>query len=1074
VTSVDRSANRLVRRSVRRRVLAIVALAAVFCGGTTVAWSYWTGTSDPTHGAGVAGAITVDAGAAPTVETSDATTAVVRWGASTLSNGMPVDGYVVRRYNASAPNQALPAASGCAGVVTALSCTEANAPTGAWRYTVTPVFAGNWRGGESAKSGAVRVGSATLDLSETLFGAALPTTVAGSVTGFAPGESISFRVDGASVSGAPTTVDANGAATLTAVTIPTLTDGPHTVRVTGASSGLVASTGILVDATPPVLTTTVTPAPNAAGWNRTPVEVGGSGSDGNGSGLSYVKVTDDGSDPRTSPTAETYAGSSAVLTETTTLKFYGVDLAGNESDVQTLPVKIDMIAPSFVPEMVDVTGGAFVTVGPPEPGVAFYRGSDAGSFRFKITLTDEGGSGPASFGTAALIADQTGFTHLPGTSPTADGAAALTNPFSWTAGTTSTPTGTVTVTDAAGNTSVGGGTLHNDSVAPTGGSIAVTGLGGTGGRYSTSTSIALVLDRGSDAGSGLAASGAKLLRASAPLTSGNGATDGTCGTYGGFVQVGADHPAAATTDTVPSSGRCYRYSYVVPDNVGNEATYVTPDVKVQTTAPTSLTPTGVVITPVTGPAAQLVVGSTVYYKPGQTGSFTVAATTADAVSGAARLSFPTLAGFSGGGPVAPQGTGTTFRSTYGWSNNGASPSPGAQTLTATNNAGLSAATPSAFSVVADADGPTHALSLADATNAHFDAGRLYYNSNVSGSFRLVDALTDSGSGAASVSYPALALTGWTHAAETVETPAGGPYVSRSYSWTARPSNPSGYTIVGRDRLSTTSSAAVPFVADPNAPTGGSISYPAGVLKTLSVPITTTAGTDSGAGLSPTPGMIQRDQAPLDTATGACGTFPRTFATTVTLVDGADTMVGNARCYQYRYRVADNVGNVATYTSADVVKVDTTPKVTAISSYQPGGAPGDGHLQVGDQLVLTFDENLNPASVPTTFSGATEARTLFNNVTLNIPGITAGAVDTGSYWYLVGSLGFSVSATFGGTVVLSNDGDATTVTITVTSLSGQSTAVGNGVLRFVPAPTLTDIDGTGATGTFSTASGFRLF
>lgn len=206
-----------------------------------------------------------------------------------------------------------------------------------------------------------------------------------------------------------------------------------------------------------------------------------------------------------------------------------------------------------------------------------------------------------------------------------------------------------------------------------------------------------------------------------------------------------------------------------------------------------------------------------------------------------------------------------------------------------------------------------------------------------------------------------------------------------------------------------------------------------------------------------------------------GAFPNTFATTVTLVAGADTSATNGHCYQYRYAVSDNVGNVRTYTpsSQSPVKVDTTPKVTAITSLQSNGTAGDGRLQLGDQLVLTFNENLASATVPTTLlPPATEDRQGNGVVTLTIPGITNGAISTGSGSYLSGQ--GSGTATFYGTVALVNNGASTTVTITVTSLSGATTAASNGTLPFVTAPTIKGIDGTGASGTFTPSGGFRLF
>ena len=65
------------------------------------------------------------------------------------------------------------------------------------------------------------------------------------------------------------------------------------------------------------------------------------------------------------------------------------------------------------------------------------------------------------------------------------------------------------------------GTAAVDTIGPTGGSVDASGLVGTGSRYSTSTSLSLVLAKGTDP-SGLAATGAELRRATATLNSGTG------------------------------------------------------------------------------------------------------------------------------------------------------------------------------------------------------------------------------------------------------------------------------------------------------------------------------------------------------------------------------------------------------------------------------------------------------------------------------------------------------------------------------------------------------------------------
>ena len=78
------------------------------------------------------------------------------------------------------------------------------------------------------------------------------------------------------------------------------------------------------------------------------------------------------------------------------------------------------------------------------------------------------------------------------------------------------------------------------------------------------------------------------------------------------------------------------------------------------------TPSAVTLTPVSGTSSQSVSGSTVYYNPAQSGSFNVVASASSAPSGVAQMSFPAIAGFTGGGAVATPFSGTSFRSTYAW------------------------------------------------------------------------------------------------------------------------------------------------------------------------------------------------------------------------------------------------------------------------------------------------------------------------------------------------------------------------------------------------------------------------
>ena len=119
-----------------------------------VAWSSWTAGSVP-GGSGAAAAATVEAGKKPVAVATGGNVAV-SWAASTVSNGDPVAGYLVTRYDVATltPRSTI---SSCGGTITTTSCTETSVPGGEWVYTVTPVLGDHWRGGESPRSDSVDV-----------------------------------------------------------------------------------------------------------------------------------------------------------------------------------------------------------------------------------------------------------------------------------------------------------------------------------------------------------------------------------------------------------------------------------------------------------------------------------------------------------------------------------------------------------------------------------------------------------------------------------------------------------------------------------------------------------------------------------------------------------------------------------------------------------------------------------------------------------------------------------------------------------------------------------------------------
>jgi hypothetical protein len=462
----------------------------------------------------------------------------------------------------------------------------------------------------------------------------------------------------------------------------------------------------------------------------------------------------------------------------------------------------------------------------------------------------------------------------------------------------------------------------------------------------------------SDTGSGVNTAAGQLKRATATLTS------GSCGSFGGFENVGPEGVGSPYNDSSVATSKCYEYEYVVSDNVGNPATITSASiVKVDTVAPTN------------------------------------------------SLS---LTSKSGGGSF------------------------------------LSGST-------------------------------LYYQGSVLGSFKIQNAVADSGSGPASSAFPALGgtTTGWTHTATTPSTPAGGPYVSEVFSWTAGASTSPTETITGADAAgNTTVAPALTFTSDTTAPSGGSISVPA-YAKTTAVVVTFSPGTDEGSGVNTAGGQLKRATATYTELTDTCGSFGsfENIGSAGPTSPFENTGLSNGKCYEYEYVVADNVGNSTTYGPSTPVKVDTkAPEPSAVTSKDPGGAVATGKIQNGATLIITFSTRIEPASIgagcPATcvITGAKETRTNNENVLLVIPGITtAGGSSTGSSAYLTGTT--TATATFTATVAFSENN--TVLTVTVSELAGATPTASEGKLKFTPASTITDPAGNAATGSKETAK-IKLF
>jgi len=150
------------------------------------------------------------------------------------------------------------------------------------------------------------------------------------------------------------------------------------------------------DTTPPATTISCNGAACSSGWyTTTPVTVSLSATDTGGSGVAQTKYTLDGSDPSTSAAAIAYTRPFTV-SQTTTVRFYSVDVAGNAEQPKAQLIQIDAAAPA-------------VSITAPAGGSSYKRGT---SVTVSATATDNGTGSGAPSGVAQVVFRLDGTTTL--------------------------------------------------------------------------------------------------------------------------------------------------------------------------------------------------------------------------------------------------------------------------------------------------------------------------------------------------------------------------------------------------------------------------------------------------------------------------------------------------------------------------------------------------------------------------------------------------------------------------------------------------------------------------------------
>ncbi|MCA1683739.1 MAG: hypothetical protein LC708_01225, partial [Actinobacteria bacterium] len=360
----------------------------------------------------------------------------------------------------------------------------------------------------------------------------------------------------------------------------------------------------------------------------------------------------------------------------------GTDNVGNTSSISTT-VKVDTSAPGAPTlSFSSVTGGAYY----PGSGTRVYFKPTAASGGFAIASSmDDNESGVASTGYSFPAGSALG------TNWSASGTGSS-RTYSYVATATTNGSQTVSETNRAGLTgSTTSFTPTADSNAPSGGALTVNAFAASSGgsqSYDADGSFTIgtrtdYTETQSASESGLASS--VLTRASASYTSAD-----TCGSFGAPTTIPAN-PAQSGLTT-----GCHRYTLTGTDNVGN-AVSISTTVKVDTSAPS--TPS-LSFANVTG-AAYDGGSNRLFFRPAAAGggSFDVTASSTDNDSGVASYSFP--AGSSLGTNWSGSGTGATR--TYSFTPTATT--NGAQSVTASNNAGL-ASSAATFTPTADSNAPS--------------------------------------------------------------------------------------------------------------------------------------------------------------------------------------------------------------------------------------------------------------------------------------------------------------------------------------------------------------------------------
>lgn len=370
---------------------------------------------------------------------------------------------------------------------------------------------------------------------------------------------------------------------------------------------------------------------------------------------------------------------------------------------------------------------------------------------------------------------------------------------------------------------------------------------------------------------------------------------------------------------------------------------------------------------------------------------------------------------SGGPFTAPGGGSYTYRSAQLTSNAGQADGAVTYTVNATDTVGNASAYANNGGVIFDSTAPVNHLSLSGQSGggSFLNGTTVYYHGAAAGSFTITNALSDTGAGPASSTFPALqgTVTGWTHTGSTVTTPSGGPYVSTVFTWSAGATSAPTETVSGTDAVSNGNTGTqLTFVNDSTAPTvsatvigqASNASVSGYVQKNTGYFVYANA-TDSASGVASVSANVSgvttgQTAVPLS-STGGPFTAPDGTSYTyrsAQLTSNASQADGPV---SFTVNATDTVGNTsANANNGSVIFDSTVPTVTATVIGQATGATVNGFVQKNAGYFVYANVTDAGAGVRTVVASVNAVTTGQTAVSLTSAGGPFTAPGGGSFAY----------------------------------------------------------------------------